>query len=189
METNTMKNTGTLTSQEFKTIREELGLTQSELCKLLNIKNYKNIQRWEAGNNAIPQGVCDDLLNILRENHYQIEARLKELSDKYYRYDVAPVYLILKDDPIENAALRKAYIRFIFLKKNAHLLRFDEKDYQDFLTAHNLTDSEYVLNQWADDYFTNRRYMRPVVRERAERNERKHPDLFPWQIALLNDEN
>lgn len=183
-----MQNKGTLTAQEFKTIREELGLTQSELCRMLGMKNYKTVVRWEAGNNAIPEGVCDDLLNILRENYYKVEARLKELNDKYYRYDAAPVYLILKDDPVENAALRKAYVKFIFQKKNVHLFRFDEKDYNDFIYKNNLEAGEYALNAWAEDYYLNRRYMRPVVRERLERNERKHEDLFPWQIALLNDE-
>ena len=184
-----MKNNGALTAQEFKTIREELGLTQSELCRMLGMKNYKTVVRWEAGNNAIPEGVCNDLLNILRENYYKIEARLKELSDKYYRYDVAPVYLVLKDDPVENAAMRKAYIKFIFQKKNVHLIRFDADDYHKFVYANNLEESEHTLNLWAEDYYLNRRYMRPVVRERVERNEqRKHEDLFPWQVALLNED-
>lgn len=145
-----LRNEGYLNSIEFKTIREELGLTQSELMRIMNIKNYRTIQRWEKGENVISKQACDTITNLLNEAAKHINKNLDAILERYKRFEFADFVLILyPNDVYQNAAVRKAYCRFIAEGKKAHLIRFNEEDYKSYLELQNLSDSEKNREEWA----------------------------------------
>lgn len=129
-------NKGYLTGLEIKTIREELGLTQSEFQRILKVKNYRTIQRWEYADCRAPIGACDEIIELLKTAYIEITNTVESLTTKYKRWEYADFALILYPEDVKrNAAVRKVYCRFIAEGKKAHLVRFDEEDYNNYLSA------------------------------------------------------
>jgi putative zinc finger/helix-turn-helix YgiT family protein len=56
---------GLLAADEIKTLRQDLGLTQAELARLLRLGG-NTISRWEAGRN-VQSAVMDMLLRLIRD--------------------------------------------------------------------------------------------------------------------------
>lgn len=143
-------NQGYLNGIEMKTIREELGLTQSEFQRILKVKNYRTIQRWEYADCRAPIGACDEIIELLKTAYIEITNTVESLTTKYKRWEYADFALILYPEDVKrNAAVRKVYCRFIAEGKKAHLVRFDEEDYNNYLSAQNLSDCEKNRDAWA----------------------------------------
>nr|DAR21210.1 MAG TPA: putative transcriptional regulator [Caudoviricetes sp.] len=147
-------NKGYLTGLEIKTIREELGLTQAELMRLMKVKNYRTIQRWEYEEGRAPTGACDEIVELLKTAYVEITGTVESLVAKYKRWEYADFALILYPEDVKrNAAVRKVYCRFIAEGKKAHMVRFDEEDYNNYLAAQNLSDCEKNRDAWALYYW------------------------------------
>jgi putative zinc finger/helix-turn-helix YgiT family protein len=56
---------GLLTAEEIRSLREQFGLTQSELARLLRL-GQNTLSRWEAGRN-VQTAAMDVLLRVLRD--------------------------------------------------------------------------------------------------------------------------
>ena len=147
-------NKGYLTGIEIKTIREEIGITQSELMRLLKVKNYRTVQRWEYEEGRAPTGACDEIVELLKNSYSEQSDIVESLVAKYKRWEYADFALILYPEDVKrNAAVRKAFFRFIAEGKNAHLVRFDKEDYNNYLSAQNLSDCEKNRDAWAIYYW------------------------------------
>lgn len=145
-----IKNAGYLSSTEFKTIREELGLTQAELMRLMEIKNYKTIVRWEKGDNVISERACDTLVSLLKENLAKVIDGTNAILERYKRTCYADFALILyPETPLSNAATRKAYCQLLIQGKKAHLVLFNQTSYTAFLEQKGLEDSPQARERWA----------------------------------------
>ena len=145
-----IKNAGYLNGIEFKTIREELGLTQAELMRLMGIKNYQTIVRWEKGHNVISERACDSLIALLKENLAQMINNTNEIVERYKRTCYADFALILyPESPLQNAAVRKAYCQLLIEGKKAHIVRFNEESYTAYLKSKGAEDSTKNREQWA----------------------------------------
>lgn len=71
-----------LTGDELKEIGIALYGDQwrENLARSLDVDS-RRIPQWESGKRAIPAGVTDDLLALLKENHKQIETLIKKIED------------------------------------------------------------------------------------------------------------
>lgn len=154
-----IKNAGYLNGIEFKTIREELGLTQAELMRLMGIKNYQTIVRWEKGDNVISESACDTIVNMLKSAWQEITEKTDLLLERYKRTCYADFALIIyPNNPTLNAATRKAYCRFMAEGKKAHLIRWNEQDFHAFLDMKELEDTPETRERWALDYWKRNPY-------------------------------
>ena len=157
-----IRNVGYLNGIEFKALREELGLTQSELMRILGIKNYQTIVRWEKGERFISTQVCDKIVALFKKAAARIGAEYDAIIERYKRFQYADFVLVLyPDKPERNAALRKAFCRFLAEGKKAHLIRFDPEDYDAYLTKKRLPDSEKNREEWALSYWKKKYYIAP----------------------------
>lgn len=52
-----------MTGAEFRTLRESLGLSGDQLAQLLDVRD-RTVRRWEAGDQAVPDGAGEDLARI-----------------------------------------------------------------------------------------------------------------------------
>jgi DNA-binding transcriptional regulator YiaG len=55
-----------MTPEQFKTIRQQAGLTQSRLAALLRISDSRTIRRWETGEREV-SGPVSILMEMLRD--------------------------------------------------------------------------------------------------------------------------
>ena len=163
-----IRNLGYLNGIEFKAIREELGLTQGELMRILRVKNYQTIMRWEKGDKFISTQACDTMVNLLKKAAARIDAEYNNIIAKYKRWQYADFVLVLyPDKPEQNAAFRKAFCRFLLEGKKAHIVRFDPEDYNNYLTELKLPDSEKNRDAWAL-YYWKKNYRPPIMEKEAE---------------------
>lgn len=139
---------------EIRSIRQELGLTLAEFQRILKVKNYQTVQRWEYDECRAPTGACDEIVELLKTAYVEISDTVESLVAKYKRWEYADFALILYPEDVKrNAAVRKIYCRFIAEGKKAHLVRFDEEDYNNYLAAQNLSDCEKNRDAWALYYW------------------------------------
>lgn len=90
---------GGLNGKEIRFIRTELGLTQSELAKLLG-KDGQTIGRWERGENPIEQS-ADTLVRIMAIQHLNggVIPSIDELAMKSTPSSIQKPYIIDSKDP------------------------------------------------------------------------------------------
>ncbi|BAP30085.1 uncharacterized protein CHSO_1048 [Chryseobacterium sp. StRB126] len=58
-----------MNGKKLKEIRKELGLTQTELAKLIGRTTMRTVQNWESDKNAIPDYVDEFLKNEIHQRH------------------------------------------------------------------------------------------------------------------------
>lgn len=107
-------NKATMTGTEFRAIREELGLSQTELAKILNIRHYTMLQRFETGEASIPESLEEEIKNIMADHRQRTGALCDKIVRQYKNFDTEDFYLILQPShPEDNAGIRKAYIKML----------------------------------------------------------------------------
>lgn len=155
----TQNNTPSLTPAEFRAIRTELCLSQSELQEYLGVKNYRTLQRWENGDNYISPTAAHQLTELLKSLSVEINIKLIDLLKKYATATDDFVLILYAKQYAHNAAVAKAYCQFLLQGKPAHLVTFDKTDYNLFKEQTNSIDSEDNRALWAYDYWLNKRYL------------------------------
>ena len=167
-----------MTGAEFKAIREELGLNLHEMAKLLNIKHYTMLQRFENGEASIPDSLEQEIIDMI---DYQ-QRRTGEVRDKvikqFKHFDTEDFYLILMpSQPENNAGLRKAFIKMRLKGQPVHLLYFNPESYNKFKEDTGLEHSDRTLQLWADWYYKNQLYLK---RKNIQPKEEPR-NTFRWQ--------
>jgi DNA-binding transcriptional regulator YiaG len=76
-----------MSSQEFKDIRNDLGLSVPALAQLLNLSNTKKVRRYEDGDKAVsgPAGV---LMRVLRDVPGALEYVEKLSNERHRAHDL-----------------------------------------------------------------------------------------------------
>jgi transcriptional regulator with XRE-family HTH domain len=156
-----------LTNAEFKTIRQQVGLSTEQLAKLLNLEP-ESIRRWEQGVYTIPSEAIEVLL-LMQKNFLTM---LKSIIDGYDS--------LIKNNPTVKEVVLIRYHKDDFEKWNGkkfgpmpegfharlvvglydHILTkeydlkvlfvsFDPEKYTAYLQENKLTDSERNRAAWA----------------------------------------
>jgi DNA-binding transcriptional regulator YiaG len=59
-----------MTGQKFKSIREDLGMSQAEMARAIGVRDGRTVRYWEAGKREI--GGCAAILaQMLADGHYR----------------------------------------------------------------------------------------------------------------------
>lgn len=145
-----------LNKTEFRLLREDLHLSQSELSELWGI-NIRTIQRWEDGSEKIPEKRSVQLLEInsvIDFSAENFERQVVELRKKHDAPDVIALLAYSKDDydgdlnhyKLHNALIMRCWHRCSAMIYNCQIVLFNRKIYTDWLSGN---DSQAKRSQWA----------------------------------------
>ena len=142
---------------EFKLMREELHLSQTELSKLLEV-SLRTLQRWEKGDFQITDDkkqalwqmfvdvktATENFVELLEKGEKDMVIALLSYSPTYYDGDF-PHY------KLHNAVIMKSKIRAEELGYNVRLVKFQPDNYKNWLGGKE--DNQANRANWASLQF------------------------------------
>lgn len=174
-------NKATMTGTEFRAIREEMGLSQSDLAKILGIRHYTMLQRFETGEASIPDTMEEEIKEIYKKQRERTGALADKIVRQYKNFDTEDFYLILQPShPEDNAAIRKAYLKMVLKGQPVHMVHLDKDSYDRFIKDTGLEHNEKTMQIWADWYYKNQFYLKRknIIPKEPPRN------MFRWQEEI-----
>lgn len=149
-----------MNSIEFKLIREELHLSQTELAELWGVA-LRTLQRWEKGDFQIPQNKQEELIKYLNQINFCVRKFMLKLNElKATKNDTIVLLAYNKNDydgdfdhyKLHNAVILKCKeTARINGYENIRICKFDPKAY--FYWLKDRKDTQNARSQWASLQF------------------------------------
>lgn len=163
-----MAKSGYLTGQEYRAIRNLLGMTLHEAKEFHKVQNISTIKRWENGYSKVSELACDKITELLKKINWGIEqgiSQYKSLPEDVQKQ--TEVVLIVYPDEcfkkfvfgfqdlpnsVHKTMIYRLYLCFKELGAEVGIVEFNPQDYFTFMAKNNYKDAPDIRSAWACDY-------------------------------------
>ena len=155
-----MSKKGYLSAEEYRTIRQTLGLSQAEAAAFHRVQSVITIKRWESGKSFVSELACNKITALFEKINQVVKAGVEKILAAPENTQVVLIIypegcrdLIpgLGDLPlsVHTAMIRRTYIAARELGRDVGLITFNPQSYFSFLAANGLTDGHENRAAWA----------------------------------------
>lgn len=161
-----MSKRGYLTAEEYRAIRQTLGMTLEEAAEFHRVQNIRTIARWEKGDSWVSELACDKITGLLEKINKTISETIEMAREVLKKGELEAVLIIYPDscykkfavgfaelpNSVHKAMIVRTYTALKELGADTGIVEFNPQDYFTFLAKNGFRDGQDARAAWAGDY-------------------------------------
>lgn len=161
-----MSKKGYLTAEEYRAIRQALGMTLEEAAEFHRVQNIRTIIRWEKGDSWVSELACDKITGLLEKINKTISETIEMAREVLKKGELEAVLIIYPDscykkfavgfaelpNSVHKAMIVRTYTALKELGADTGIVEFNPQDYFAYIGSQGMTDNPASRAAWAADY-------------------------------------